>query len=189
MVEKGRVEALKPVIEATLRACKGVKIVAVFGNEEYIGTEDQYLKLYGDKVVWLNDSFVELSDDVVVYGTRGSLDRLTSWQRRHMPWLARTYRERAEKLAEQVATLKKRYRHVIVVMHYAPTYATLEGEPKSIWPELGSSYMENAIRRSKPTLVIHGHAHRSSRLVANVDGVPVYNVALPAKRDLTLIHI
>ncbi len=189
MVERGRVEALAPVLEYTARMCKGARIVAVFGNEEYVGTEGEYLRRYGDRVTWLNDSYAELGEDLVVYGTRGSLDRPTAWQRRNMPWLAREYRERARRLAEVVAKLRERYSYVIVVMHYAPTYVTLEGEPRHIWPELGSRLMEEAIRRSAPTLVIHGHAHRSRRTVASVGGVTVVNVALPARRKLTLVRL
>ena len=187
MVEKGKVEALKPILDAVRARCPGKPVIAVFGNEEYIGTEEKYLKLYPE-VTWLNDSYTVV-EGVAIYGTRGSLDRLTTWQRRNMPWLARVYSERARKLEEEVKRLKREYDRVIVVMHYAPTYATLVGEPPRIWPELGSKRMEEAVRRARPSLVIHGHAHRSQRLEVVIDGVRVVNVAFPARRDLTLIKV
>ena len=187
MVERGKVEALKPVLDAIKSKCAGKPVMAVFGNEEFIGTEDKYVKRYPD-VIWLNDSYTVLNG-VAVYGTRGSLDRLTRWQRRHMPWLEKVYRERVRRLEEAVVSLKNEYGKVIVVMHYAPTYATLVGEPQTIWPEMGSRLMEAAIARTKPDLVIHGHAHRSRKLEAVIGGVRVVNVAFPARRDLVLLDV
>lgn len=187
MVERGKVEAFKPVLDAIKSRCAGKPVVAVFGNEEYVGTEDKYVKAYPD-VIWLNDSYTVLNG-VAIYGTRGALDRLTRWQRRHMPWLEKVYRERVRRLEEAAVRLKKEYGKVIVVMHYAPTYATLVGEPQSIWPEMGSKLMEAAITRAKPDLVIHGHAHRSKKLEAVIGGVRIVNVAFPARRDLVVLNV
>ncbi len=187
MVEKGKVEALKPVLDIVRAKCGDKRIVAIFGNEEYIGTEDKYRTLYPD-IVWLDDSYIEI-DGIAIYGSRGALDRLTRWQRRNMPWLERVYRERASKLEEIVSRLKREGKRVIVVLHYVPTYATLVGEPQHIWPELGSKVMERAIIRSKPDLVIHGHAHRSQRLEVVLGGVRIVNVAFPARRDIFIAQI
>ncbi len=188
MVERGRVEAFRLVLDAVKSRCGSKPIVAVFGNEEYIGTEEKYVKLYPE-VTWLNDNYVEIAQDFVIYGTRGSLDRLTRWQRKNMPWLAKVYAERAKKLEQEVLRLKQRYRFVVVVMHYAPTFQTVVGEPPSIWPELGSRAVENAIKKSRPSLVIHGHAHRAKRLETFINGVRVVNVAFPARNDVTLIKL
>ncbi|BEP17626.1 metallophosphoesterase [Pyrofollis japonicus] len=192
MVEKGNVAALKPVIEVTKKFCGKARIIAVFGNEEYMDREREFITRYPE-IVWLNDNhYVYVSsggEEIAIYGTRGSLDRPTRWQRRHIPGIEKVYRERAIRLKEEVLRLKKEYEKVVVLMHYAPTYLTLEGEDKSIWPEMGSIFMEKAIRESKPNIVIHGHAHNSKRLEVTIDNILIVNVAFPARKDVTILTI
>lgn len=192
MVYRGRVEALQAVIDVTFKICGEKRIVAVFGNEEYIGLEDKFVKNY-PQITWLNDAAtvleLENGEKIGVFGTRGALERPTQWQRKHHPELWQVYRERPRILEEQVKRLKEETNKVIVVSHYAPTFKTIVGEPQRIWPELGSRLMEAAILRSKPTLVIHGHAHKAKVLVARLNGIPVYNVSLPAKNDVTILKV
>ena len=66
----------------------------------------------------------------------------------------------------------------VVLLHYAPTTTTLEGERPVIWAFLGSSRMGVPIARYRPDLVLHGHAHGGA-FEGSIDGVPVYNVAVP----------
>src|SRR5207244_4389055 len=47
----------------------------------------------------------------------------------------------------------------IVLLHYAPTATTLEGEPRAIWAFLGSERLARPIAAHRPDLVLHGHAH------------------------------
>jgi len=191
MVLKGRVSALRSVIDVTRKICGEKRIIAVFGNEEYIGTEYEYVKEYPE-VEWLDDSYTTLRFDgirVCVYGTRGALDRLTAWQRKHMPWLREIYRKRALKAANALKELFKVCDYTILLSHYAPTYATLEGEPREIWPELGSRlFEEKVLPHIGFGLAVHGHAHRSKKHVAFIPRTAmVVNVALPAVRRITFI--
>ena len=192
MVEKGNVGALRSVLEVTKRICNRARIVAVFGNEEFMDREHEFVKSYPE-IVWLNDSYYIFvssnGEEIAIYGTRGSLDRPTRWQRKHIPGIERIYKERVERLRKIVKELKKNYDKVIVLMHYAPTYVTLEGEDKRIWPEVGSLLMEAAIKEVKPAIVIHGHAHNSKRLEAYIDGVRVVNVAFPARKDIVVLGL
>jgi uncharacterized protein len=66
----------------------------------------------------------------------------------------------------------------IVLLHYAPTVATLAGERQPIWPFLGSQRLAAPIARSRPDLVLHGHAH-GGHLQGTIGDVPVLNVAVP----------
>jgi uncharacterized protein len=65
----------------------------------------------------------------------------------------------------------------IALLHYAPCEETLVGEPERIWLVLGADRLAGPIREHRPQLVVHGHAHHGS-FEGNVDGVPVYNVAV-----------
>ncbi|HEY7693577.1 MAG TPA: metallophosphoesterase [Gaiellaceae bacterium] len=64
----------------------------------------------------------------------------------------------------------------IVLLHYAPTTTTLEGEPRGIWAFLGSDRLAGPIAEHAPDLVLHGHAHAGT-FEGFVGRVPVYNVA------------
>jgi Icc-related predicted phosphoesterase len=64
-----------------------------------------------------------------------------------------------------------------VLLHYAPTTTTLEGEPRGIWAFLGSDRLAGPIASHCPDLVLHGHAHAGS-FEGFIGRVPVYNVAI-----------
>jgi uncharacterized protein len=66
----------------------------------------------------------------------------------------------------------------IVLLHYAPTTDTLEGERREIWPFLGTDRLAVPIREHNPDLVLHGHAHAGT-FEGRVGDVPVYNVSVP----------
>lgn len=191
MVERGRVEALRPVLEATQRKCPRAQIVAVFGNEEYMDREHEFARAY-DNVVWLNDSYIVVEEEgksIAIYGSRGALDRPTRWQRRNIPGIETIYKRRAERMKTVLSQLRNQTDIVIVVTHYAPTYLTLEGEKQEIWPELGSRAVERALLKARPDIAIHGHAHNSRRLEAMLNGIRVLNVAFPARKDVTIVKL
>jgi Icc-related predicted phosphoesterase len=66
----------------------------------------------------------------------------------------------------------------IVLLHYAPTEQTLEGEPSGIWTWLGSDRLAPPIVEHEPDLVLHGHAHAGT-FRGSVGNVPVHNVSVP----------
>ena len=77
----------------------------------------------------------------------------------------------------------------VVVLHYAPTPETLEGEPESIWAFLGSDRLAAPIVQHQPDLVVHGHAH-SGRFAGKLGEVDVFNVSAPViGRDYWLFEL
>jgi Icc-related predicted phosphoesterase len=70
----------------------------------------------------------------------------------------------------------------IVVLHYSPIRATLEGEDPEIYAFLDSSRLEEPINRFKATAVFHGHTHNGILDGKTSTGIPVYNVSAPAPR-------
>jgi Icc-related predicted phosphoesterase len=69
----------------------------------------------------------------------------------------------------------------VVLLHYAPTTTTLEGEPRVIWPFLGSDRLARPIAEHVPDLVLHGHGH-AGQFEGFIGAVPVYNVSVPVMR-------
>jgi Icc-related predicted phosphoesterase len=69
------------------------------------------------------------------------------------------------------------------VLHYAPIQATVEGEPRDIYPFLGCSRLEDPITRFPVTAVFHGHAHHGQPEGRTRTNVPVYNVSASLMRE------
>ena len=65
----------------------------------------------------------------------------------------------------------------VVLLHYAPIQATVEGEPEGIHVMLGSDRLATPIAEYGADLVLHGHAHAGS-LQGCIGKIPVYNVAV-----------
>jgi len=65
----------------------------------------------------------------------------------------------------------------VVLLHYAPVEATIEGEPEGIHVMLGSDRLATPIAEYGADLVLHGHAHAGS-FQGCIGKIPVYNVAV-----------
>jgi Icc-related predicted phosphoesterase len=65
----------------------------------------------------------------------------------------------------------------VVLLHYAPIQATVEGEPEGIRVMLGSDRLATPIAEYGADLVLHGHAHAGS-FQGCIGTIPVYNVAV-----------
>jgi len=77
----------------------------------------------------------------------------------------------------------------IVVLHYAPIAATIDGEGSGIYAFLGSDRLAAPIAEHEPDLVLHGHAH-SGTFQGAIGEVPVYNVSVPViERDFWLFEL
>ncbi len=191
IVERGRVEAMKHVL-AVLRKHVGNKpLYAVFGNEEYFDREKDFIEAYPE-VTWLNDEVAELEVhgcSICIVGSRGVLARPTHWQAKHIPNIHAIYRERARKLRDLLRECRKKCHKVVLLTHYASSMATVKGEPPNIYSYLGYPFVEGLPPDARPDIAIHGHAHNSKVLQAIVNGVEVLNVALPARRGVTLLDI
>jgi Icc-related predicted phosphoesterase len=66
----------------------------------------------------------------------------------------------------------------VVVLHYSPIEATLEGEPREIFAFLGSDRLAAPILGHGPDLVVHGHAHEGAA-EGRIGQTPVHNVSQP----------
>jgi Icc-related predicted phosphoesterase len=77
----------------------------------------------------------------------------------------------------------------IVLLHYAPTDQTIEGESPGIWAFLGSDRLAAPIAEHEPDLVLHGHAH-AGQFSGKIGAVPIYNVSIPVMgRDFWLFEL
>ena len=96
-------------------------------------------------------------------------------------------KDEAAKIEGDLQSLQTEFK--IVVLHYAPIAATVEGEPRELYPFLGSSLLCEPIDRLGANLVLHGHAHYGSEHGKTESGIPVRNVALSVlKRSYAILE-
>jgi len=164
------------------------KIIACFGNEEYDDSIEEYRKF--KDITWLNDESIVLNvkgKRLGIVGSRGALDRPTFWQRAYIRKIGQIYKQRIDKINSLLASLDADTK--IVISHYAPTYGTLIGEHKAIWPEMASRRLELVIERTQPDFWLHGHVHRGMVSKVNLGNTIVMNVSLPSTKKISLIEL
>ncbi|WP_433492333.1 metallophosphoesterase family protein [Nocardia grenadensis] len=67
----------------------------------------------------------------------------------------------------------------VVLTHYSPVSDTLHGEPREIYPFLGSYLLGEPIDTHRADLALHGHAHAGCERGTTPGGIRVRNVAQP----------
>jgi Icc-related predicted phosphoesterase len=161
-------------------------ILSVLGNHDFeSGQQDIARKtLEAAGIIVLDGEAVEI-DGIGFAGAKGFVGgfgrrELTPWGEASIKQLVQEAIEEALKL--EAALSRLRTEHRVVILHYAPIQATVQGEPLEIAPFLGSSRLEEPIDRYRATVVFHGHAHHGALEGRTKSGIPVYNVALPLLR-------
>jgi uncharacterized protein len=180
--------------------CRGlaVPVVAVLGNHDWhADRRDEVVSvLVGAGVRVLEQDWLvcELQGtEVGIVGTKGFVGGFPD---SHLPdfgepSLRRVYAETTAEVEAIAAGLEAVARCPlrIVLLHYAPTTTTLEGEPRTIWAFLGTDRMAAPIAEHHPDLVLHGHGHAGT-FEGFIGPVPVYNVAVPVMgRDFFVFEL
>lgn len=159
-----------------------IPMVAVLGNHDYeSGQPEQVaeiLRKAGVQVLDGGTCEVRGVGFAGVKGFAGGFGRgtLGAWGE---PMIKRFVQESInEALKLETALARLRMPHRIAVLHYSPVVATVDGEPREIYPYLGCSRLAEPLARYPLTAVLHGHAHNGAA-EGQVGDTPVYNVALP----------
>ena len=175
-----------------------VPVFAVLGNHDWHGNRcDELIAALSEAGISMLDrssAIVEVRETSVgVAGTKGFVGGFPDSALPDFgePSLRRVYAETTEEVEglgralEEIASCAVR----IVLLHYAPTSATLEGEPPGIWAFLGSDRLAGPIAQHRPDIVLHGHGHMG-RFKGEIGDVPVYNVAQPViGKDFELFEL
>jgi Icc-related predicted phosphoesterase len=170
------------------RELSGVKIpmLGVLGNHDCeSGHEEEVVKILVEAGVQMLDG-----DSVEVQGVgfAGVKGFCGGFGRRTLePWgeaatKAFVHEAVTEGLKLERALARLRTPQRVALLHYAPIEATVEGEPREIFPFLGSSRLEEPLNRYQVTVAFHGHAHRGVAEGRTSAGIPVFNVAMPLLR-------
>jgi Icc-related predicted phosphoesterase len=160
-----------------------VPILAVLGNHDLeSGKADDVCSILREAGVDILDGDAREIEGVGFAGVKGFAGGFGA--RALGPWGEPTIKQFVheainETLKLEGALARLRTTQRIVLLHYAPIRATVEGEPLEIFPFLGSSRLEEPLTRYPVTAVFHGHAHNGALEGRTAADVPVYNVALP----------
>lgn len=163
-----------------------IPIIAVLGNHDYQSARESEVRsvLVSAGVKVLDGESVEING-VGFAGAKGFCGgfgrrTLEPWGEKMVKQFVQEALDETLKLESALARLRMRER--IVLLHYSPVQATVEGEPPEIFAFLGSSRLEDPIERHGASAVFHGHAHRGAPEGRTKSGIPVYNVSLSLMR-------
>jgi Icc-related predicted phosphoesterase len=163
-----------------------IPIVAVLGNHDYESGQEAVVRtILTDANIHLLDGDTCEVHGIGFAGAKGfaggfGRGTLGAWGEPAVKAFVQEAISEALKLEAALARL--RTPHKIAVLHYAPISATVEGEPREIFPYLGTSRLEEPVDRYPVSAVCHGHAHNGALEGRTLSGVPVFNVALPLLR-------
>ena len=153
-----------------------IPVVAVLGNHDFeAGAEREIHQILVDHGVCVLDGDTCEVQGVGFAGVKGFAG---GFGRRALgPWgepIIKQFVHEAvnEALKLESALARLRTDKKIVVLHYSPIEATVEGEPREIYPYLGCSRLEEPLGRYKVTAVLHGHAHNGGDGRAHVERRP-----------------
>jgi Icc-related predicted phosphoesterase len=180
--EPGEVAALVEAVDEL-----ETPVVAVLGNHDWHGGRcDELVRGLSDAGIHMLDKasvvFEVEETSVGVAGVKGFVGGFPDSALPDFgePSLRRVYAETTEEVEglaralDEIASCGVR----IALLHYAPTSATLEGEPPGILAFLGSDRLAVPIAQHRPDIVLHGHGHMGT-FKGQIGEVPVYNVAQP----------
>jgi len=164
-----------------LRGCS-IPVVGVLGNHDFeCGQPEKVTEILHQAGMTMLDDQAAVIEGVGFAGVKGFIGgfgrgELGAFGEEAIKVFVDESIHEARKLENALRSL--RTERAMAVLHYAPIAETVEGEPKEIFPFLGSSRLAEAVDRfDNVKAVVHGHAHRGAFKGATPRGVPVYNCA------------
>ena len=184
------------VLADALRPLGGLPVAAVLGNHDFHGdAQDDVRAIVEDAGVAVLDATSVVWDldgtSVGVAGAKGfgggfEGAHASAFGEPEMKAFVSHTQGVAERLDACLRDLRADVR--VLLLHYAPIRETLTGEPREIFPFLGSFLFGELADGHRVDLVLHGHAHRGVERGRTPGGVPVRNVAQAVIRQAYAVY-
>lgn len=158
-----------------------IPVVTVLGNHDVEADEtDEVVAIFQERGIYVLDGENVVLDGIGFAGVKGfgggfGRGALGAFGEKLYKDFVQAALDEALKLERALRTLDAPHR--LALLHYAPIPDTLQGEPETIFPFLGSSRLLPPIETYRPDAVFHGHAHIGVHAAETPSGIPVYNVA------------
>src|SRR5579859_4930707 len=176
----GRPDEMEPLLNVLVRL--RLPVIVVLGNHDYESERQvELMRMLTQEGIKVLDGSAYERDGVGFAGTKGFVGGfgrgvLTAFGEPEIKTFVRASIDEALKLERAMSQLRTPKR--VVVVHYSPIAATVQGEAPEIFPFMGTSRLAEVIDRHGADLVVHGHAHNGKPDGRTVGGVPVHNVAI-----------
>ncbi len=176
----GQPQEMEPLVNVLVRL--RVPTITVLGNHDYeSGKHEELMKMMTAEGIKVLDGTGYERDGVGFAGTKGFVGGfgrgvLTAFGEPEIKTFVKASIDEAMKLERAMSQLRTEKR--VVVLHYSPIAATVQGEAPEIFPYMGTSRLAEVVDRHGADLVVHGHAHHGSVSGKTTAGIPVHNVAI-----------
>ena len=176
----GRPEEMDPLLNVVVRS--RIPTIVVLGNHDYeSGKQNELVRMMAAAGIKVLDGTAYERDGIGFAGTKdfpGGFGRgvLTAFGEPEVKQFVQAAIDEALKLERAMAQLRTPKR--VVVLHYSPIAATVQGESPEIFPFLGTSRLAEVVDRHGADLVLHGHAHHGHLEGKTTGGIAVANVAI-----------
>lgn len=163
-----------------------IPIVACFGNEEFAAIRNDILGITKDRVTFLDDESVTFNHGhsrLGIVGTHASFQGYREIDDADSADIRKALKSRARRLSKILKDVARKVDNIILLMHYNPL---LENVNESAADSF-SWWISQATESIQPDLVIHGHVHNPMKTNARIGRTRVFNVAFPARGEVTQI--
>jgi Icc-related predicted phosphoesterase len=176
----GRPDEMEPLLNVIVRS--RIPTIVVLGNHDYeSGKQSELVRMMTVAGIKVLDGTAYERDGIGFAGTKGfpggfGRGVLTAFGEPEVKRFVQAAIDEALKLERAMAQLRTQKR--VVVLHYSPIAATVQGESEEIFPYLGNSRLAEVVDRHGADLVLHGHAHHGQLEGKTTGGIAVHNVAI-----------
>ncbi len=176
----GQPDEMEPLLNVVVRS--RIPTIVVLGNHDYeSGKQSELIRMMAGASIKVLDGTAYERDGVGFAGTKGfpggfGRGVLTAFGEPEVKQFVQASIDEALKLERAMSQLRAQKR--VVVLHYSPIAATVQGEAAEIFPFLGTSRLAEVVDRHGADLVLHGHAHHGQLDGKTTGGVSVHNVAI-----------
>src|SRR5947207_797668 len=176
----GQPDEMEPLLNVVVRS--RIPTIAVLGNHDYESNKQvELMRMMTGSGIKVLDGTAYERDGVGFAGTKGFVGGfgrgvLTAFGEPEIKTFVHASIEETLKLERALSQLRAKKR--VVVLHYAPIMATVEGEAREIFPFMGTSRLAEIVDRHGADLILHGHAHNGKCDGQTSGGIPVHNVAI-----------
>lgn len=189
MVNRGAIQEYDRITDA-LEAKMGrdVPIVSCLGNEEYDENRAELAKHSKEMIQFLDDEAIVLDiagSKIGIVSGPAPIDRRSKTTELGGSSIRRRFQHRIAGLSSLIEEAVGSASYTILLMHYSPLTETGQASDK---PTL-SWWIAEAMRKTQPDLIVHGHTHSAIQSRAKVEGILIYSVAIPATGLITEICV